>query len=127
MDLNIGPEYVGGSFVCSYCGKLKNDLTGSPKYVGYKFYCDGCGNLKSLKGITRRVVDLYCNDCVYLLNFDCAETVVKNNFCCTGCYSLKDLSNAPKLIGNDFIAKRVKQFTKYEFEDCTKIKGNVFC
>lgn len=147
--LEGGPEYVGGSFICSYCGKLKNDLKGSPKYVGHEFYCNGCGNLKSLKGITPMVLDLYCHDCVYLLslkhaptkilrnfdcsgcinllNFDCAKTVVKNNFCCSRCSSLKDLSNAPKSIGNDFIARKISQFTKYELENCTKIKGKVFC
>lgn len=131
------------SFSIQNAHKLKN-LIGSPKEVKYGFSifnCNGleslegitektgveygihiteCSNLKTLKGLPKKVHHLHVAYCYSLTDLTGAPKEVEIDFRLYQCRNLDSLKGAPKKVGGTFCCEKLKRpFTEEEMKKAT--------
>lgn len=154
-SLEYGPTYVGKDYDVSRCKKLQS-AKGKAKYIGGEFKCAGCQKLP----ITDQYGLIYneqtgrwdsnktirfSNKDIIKGHFPCKLGVIKGNFICESCSTLKSLQNgpirvegdchfswlhitslegAPEYVGKDFICAYAQWLTT--LKGCPKYVGGNF-
>ena len=113
------PQYVGGTFRCSY--NLLKTLDGGPEKVGHNYVCSN-NSLTALKGVSKIVV----------LNFDCSYNNLADMKGCPkasgiSCSNNKlvSLEGCPEQLAWDFDCENNKLTT---LEGCPqRVEGDFYC
>ena len=91
-----------------------------------EIYCKYCENLVSLKGCPKKVYGFNCTGCNSLKDLSNGPKEVINDYVCSHCENLESLKGCAITVGNNFECSYCNKLTSIKY--CPKkVDGNFVC